>query len=97
MTRRDLLFQSGGGLGGVALASLLGAQSPQPARAKRVVQIFLSGAVSQCDTFDYKPLLIKNAGQPWNPGEKVELFQSNPGVVMPSPWLGSSMDRAASG
>ena len=86
MTRRDLLFQSGGGLGGVALASLLGAQSPQPARAKRVVQIFLSGAVSQCDTFDYKPLLIKNAGQPWNPGEKVELFQSNPGVTMPSPW-----------
>ena len=86
MTRRDLLFQSGGGLGGVALASLLGAQSPQPARAKRVVQIFLSGAVSQCDTFDYKPLLIKNAGQPWYPGEKVELFQSNPGVTMPSPW-----------
>ena len=85
MTRRDLLFHSGGGLGGVALAALLDAQT-QPARAKRVVQIFLSGAVSQCDTFDYKPLLIEKAGQPWDPGEKVELFQSNPGVTMPSPW-----------
>jgi Protein of unknown function (DUF1501) len=77
-TRRDLF-------GGLALAAILNGQS-QPARAKRVVQIFLSGAVSQCDTFDYKPLLIRNAGKPWDPGEKVELFQSNPGVTMPSPW-----------
>jgi hypothetical protein len=69
----------------MALAAMLNGQT-QPARAKRVVQIFLSGAVSQCDTFDYKPLLIKNAGKPWDPGEKVELFQSNPGVTMPSPW-----------
>ena len=85
MTRRDLLFRSGGGLGGVAFAALLDAQT-RPAPAKRVVQIFLSGAVSQCDTFDYKPLLIQRAGQPWDPGEKVELFQSSPGVTMPSPW-----------
>ncbi len=77
-TRRDLF-------GGVALAAMLDGQTI-PARAKRVVQIFLSGAVSQCDTFDYKPLLIKNAGKPWDPGEKVELFQSHPGVTMPSPW-----------
>jgi hypothetical protein len=69
----------------MALAAMLNGQT-KPARAKRVVQIFLSGAVSQCDTFDYKPLLIKNAGKPWDPGEKVELFQSNPGVTMPSPW-----------
>ncbi len=26
-----------------------------PAKAKRVVQLFMSGAASQCDTFDYKP------------------------------------------
>ena len=26
------------------------------AKAKRVVQLFMSGAASQCDTFDYKPL-----------------------------------------
>lgn len=102
MDRRAFLWNWGGGLGGIALAHLLGresllAESPKPrpefngglhhpARAKRVVQLFMSGAASQCDTFDYKPLLVKQAGQKWDPGEKVELFQSNPGVVMPSPW-----------
>lgn len=57
-----------------------------PAKAKRVVQFFMSGAASQCDTFDYKPELIKRNGQPWDPGEKVELFQSTPGDCMASPW-----------
>jgi Protein of unknown function (DUF1501) len=55
-------------------------------KAKRVVQLFMSGAASQCDLFDYKPLLDKKAGEPWDPGEKVELFQSKPGVVMNAPW-----------
>jgi len=102
MNRRNFLWQSGGGLGGIALAQLLGengllAQTPGPrpefngglhhrARAKRVVQLFMSGAASQCDTFDYKPLLIERSGQKWDPGEKVELFQSVPGAVMKSPW-----------
>jgi hypothetical protein len=102
MNRRDFLWNSGGGLGGIALAQLLGesgllAQTPSPrpefngglhhrARAKRVVQLFMSGAASQCDTFDYKPLLIERSGQKWDPGEKVELFQSVPGAVMKSPW-----------
>ena len=57
-----------------------------PARAQRVVQLFMSGAASQCDTFDYKPLLIKKHGQKFDPGGKVELFQSEPGAVMTSPW-----------
>lgn len=97
MNRRAFLWDS---FGVLALAHLLGrdasgAAKGRPelngglhhrARAKRVVQLFMSGAASQCDTFDYKPLLIKQAGQQWDPGEKVELFQSNPGVVMPSPW-----------
>ena len=99
MDRRSFLWNYGGGLGGIALASLLGsdeaAGQTKPdlngglhhrARAKRVIQLFMSGAASQCDTFDYKPRLIKQAGEKWDPGEKVELFQSNPGVVMPSPW-----------
>ena len=102
MNRRDFLWQSGGGLGGIALAHLLGingqlqgADRPRPefngglhhrARAKRVVQLFMSGAASQCDTFDYKPLLIRRNGEKWDPGEKVELFQSVPGAVMKCPW-----------
>src|SRR5215470_1991489 len=87
--RRQFLWNSGGGLGGIALSHLLaqeGGGLHHPAKAKRVVQLFMSGAASQCDLFDYKPLLDKKAGQPWDPGEKVELFQSKPGVVMNSPW-----------
>ena len=56
------------------------------AKAKRVVQLFMSGAASQCDTFDYKPELIKRHGQKFDPGGKVELFQSDPGPCMKSPW-----------
>jgi len=96
-SRRELLWRAGGGLGGVALAWLLDAEEAaasgrpkrgphHPPRATRVVQLFMSGAASQCDTFDYKPELIRRAGQPFDPGGKVELFQSDPGVVMPSPW-----------
>ena len=105
--RRKFLWQLGGGLGGIALAHLLGteglladtagATTPDPrpefqggihhpARARRVVQMFMSGAASQCDTFDYKPLLIKKHGEAFDPGGKVELFQSVPGAVMKSPW-----------
>lgn len=104
LTRRQLLWQLGGGLGGIALAQLLGEQglladsianAPRSelngglhhrAKAKRVVQLFMSGAASQCDTFDYKPELIKRDGQSFDPGEKVELFQSVPGACMKSPW-----------
>ncbi|MFO0928956.1 MAG: DUF1501 domain-containing protein [Gemmataceae bacterium] len=102
LDRRTLLWQSGGGLGGIALAWLLGrdgalaADAPpradlngglhHRAKAKRVVQLFMSGAASQCDLFDYKPLLIKKNGEKFDPGGKVELFQSAPGQVMASPW-----------
>src|SRR3989442_16012661 len=56
------------------------------AKAKRVVQLFMSGAASQVDTFDYKPELLKRTGQKFDPGGKVELFQSSPGACMKSPW-----------
>lgn len=100
MSRRDFLWRYGGGLGGIALAHMLDREGllahakstalpdglHRPPRAQRVVQLFMSGAASQVDTFDYKPALAARAGQPFDPGEKVELFQSDPGVVMPSPW-----------
>src|SRR5438445_5059881 len=100
--RREFLWRFGGGLGGIAMVHLLGqhgllAETGSPraefngglhhrARAKRVVQLFMSGAASQCDTFDYKPMLIRKHGQKFDPGGKVELFQSVPGSVMKSPW-----------
>lgn len=57
-----------------------------PCRATRVVQLFMSGAASHLDLFDYKPLLIQRDGEPFDPGGRVELFQSDPGAVMRSPW-----------
>ena len=41
-----------------------------PARAKRVISIQMCGAVSQVDTFDYKPTLIKMHGQEIPPSVK---------------------------
>ena len=41
-----------------------------PARAKRVIWIHMWGAVSQVDTFDYKPTLIKMHGQEIPPSVK---------------------------
>ena len=86
MDRRQFLWNFGGGLGGIALAQMLKGATDHPAKAKRVVQLFMSGAASQCDTFDYKPKLIERNGEKFDPGGKVELFQSSPGAVMKSPW-----------
>ena len=109
-TRRKFLWRLGGGLGGLSLASLLGrdgflegAERPKPelnggihhrARARRVVELFMSGAASQCDMFDYKLLLVSRHGQKFDPGGKVELFQSDPGAVMKSPWTWSQHGRS---
>lgn len=95
--RRRFLEQWGGGLGSIALAHMLGRESDAArpdldgglhhrAKAKRAVQLFMSGAASQCDMYDYKPLLIQRNGEKFDPGGKVELFQSDPGPVMRSPW-----------
>lgn len=51
-------------------------------RAKRVVQMFMAGAASHLDLFDYKPELVRRHGQPSDFGEKVEAFQNGLG-----PWL----------
>ena len=48
--------------------------------------IFCSGAVSQLDTFDYKPELIKRHGQPMPGGEKLITFQGEQGNLTKSPW-----------
>ena len=88
--RRDFLASLGTGLGGIALATLLAedasAQAPHHrAKARRVLQVFCPGAVSQLDTFDYKPELVRRHGQPL-PGENVVTFQGANGNLMRSPW-----------
>src|SRR5687767_8343474 len=78
-SRRRFLAQAGGGLGAIALASLLagddaraadsaggeGAKQPHfEPRVKRVIWLFMHGGPSHVDLFDPKPDLIKFAGQP---------------------------------
>ena len=114
-SRRDFLFQSGGGISGLALAHLLsrdGLQAAQPAsadpcaaaatganpfaakpphytpRATAVISLFMSGGVSQVDTFDPKPALSRYAGEPLGDkvGGSIVVRQGFPGPLMPSPF-----------
>ena len=98
-SRREFLWQAGGGLGGIALTHLLGADQllanpthhslqdglHHQARAKRVVQLFMNGGVSQMDTFDYKPELQKRHGEQYDFGIKAAAT-SKPGPLMGSPF-----------
>jgi hypothetical protein len=98
--RRNFLWRSGGGLGGIALSGMLGRdgvlantkETLHPVglhhapKAKRVIQLFMGGAASHVDLFDFKPELIKRHGEKWDPGETIELFQSSPGNTYKSPW-----------
>ncbi len=104
-SRREFLWRSGGGLGGIALASLLGGEgllgaaaraagaarpvgSPQfRPRAKRVIQMFMAGAASHIDLFDFKPELIRRDGEKSDFGEHVEAFQDGLGPWMKPVWL----------
>jgi len=78
-SRREFLKNSYLGLGSLALMDLLAgdagaladsAENPLlprpahlPARAKRCIFLFMEGGVSQMDTFEYRPVLDKYAGQ----------------------------------
>src|SRR5690242_6462417 len=79
ITRRHFFARTARGLGVMGLASLLpgafGATPERktvgglpgfpnfPPRAKRIIYLFQSGAPSQMDLFDYKPLLNKLNGE----------------------------------
>src|SRR5262245_20045857 len=80
-SRREFLWQVGGGFAGLALLDLLardgvfareqvpirsGAKPPHfLARAKHAIFLFMNGAPSQIDTFDPKPALAKHDGKPY--------------------------------
>ena len=74
MTRRQLFGRSALGLGTATMAQLLGAdllaQTPDspdglhhPAKAKRVIYLFMSGGPSQHDMWDYKPKMKEMFGK----------------------------------
>jgi len=75
MNRRDWLSRMGMGMGGLGLSALLGQQEARaatplaprgphfPAKAKRVIHLFMNGGPSHVDTFDPKPELTKQNGK----------------------------------
>src|SRR5438309_1049984 len=100
--RRYFLRECGVGLGKIALAGLLtdafrsraDAATPlapkQPhfrAKAKRVVHLFMAGAPSQLDLFDYKPELTKLEGKPLPPsvigGQRYAFIRPDAAVLGP--------------
>ncbi len=73
-SRRQWLGRLGHGVGAAALAALMNQETraagglpmlPHFApRAKRVICLFMSGGLSQFESFDYKPLLTERAHEP---------------------------------
>jgi hypothetical protein len=70
LARRWFLKECGVGLGAIAIADLIGPQSASAAtkqphfspRAKNVIFLFMAGAPSHLELFDYKPQLAKYDG-----------------------------------
>jgi hypothetical protein len=56
-----------------------------PARAKRVIFLFMKGGPSHVDTFDPKPLLDRDDGKPY-PGAKPRVQFAQTGELLKSPW-----------
>lgn len=94
-SRRDWLGKFATCLGGMALSALMGrdlsaesirgeaADPPphHPAKAKRAIQIFLQGGLSQLESFDYKPTLEKLHGKSVPGDEKPQGFMGKVGLL----------------
>ncbi|MEI8106577.1 MAG: DUF1501 domain-containing protein [Verrucomicrobiota bacterium] len=79
-------FSSGARASGASRA--LGPRPPHfPAKAKRVIHLFMAGAPSQLDLFDYKPALTKLEGQPLPPsviaGQRYAFIRPDAAVLGP--------------
>ena len=97
-SRRELLQHLACGFGGVALAGLLAEEArgevidplaPRPphfpAKAKRVIFLFMHGGVSHVDSFDPKPKLTEMNGKPL-PIAKPQFEFGGTGNLLASPW-----------
>src|SRR3954451_2854305 len=100
-TRREMLLRCANGFGGLALAGLMGEgafgealtpanpMTPRPphfaARARSVIFLYMDGGPSQMDTFDPKPRLDREHGQPIKVPTHPTQF-NNVGNVLKSPW-----------
>lgn len=102
-TRRHFFQDCGVGVGRIALASLLAETAAQTsvsaadpaaprsphfrATARRVIYLFMAGAPSQLELFDYKPKLAELAGKPLPPsvikGQRYAFIQPDAAVLGP--------------
>ena len=83
-----MLLQQEKLLGVIDDTQALAAKPPHvPARAKRVIWLFMNGGPSQVDTWDYKPALAKHDGQTLEDFDKhTGFFADAVGGVMKSPF-----------
>lgn len=99
--RRRFLQQAGLGFGSLALASMLQEESKAasisndplalklphfPAKVKSIIWLFMTGAPSQVDTWDYKPELQKRDGQQLAGADSKTGFFSTSGKCLKSPF-----------
>jgi hypothetical protein len=101
LSRRDAIARIGAGLGTLGLATVLSddrllaaASSAGPLelgrphfapKAKRLIQLFMPGGPSQVDTFDYKPDIVRYAGQRPAEVDRKSLRNTRNGLF-PSPY-----------
>jgi hypothetical protein len=94
--RREFLKGLGGGFGSLALAAMAAGAAPVdplapkkphfPAKAKRVILLWMQGGPSQMDLFDYKPRLQKEGGQkiPFSVNSAKERYEEQARLMPPT-------------
>src|SRR5262249_36526925 len=106
LNRRQMLRRFANGFGMVALAGLMADEAqaseanplarkspPNPAKAKRIIFLFMSGGPSHVDTFDPKPRLAQENGKPL-PFEMPKLVRTKTGNLLKSPFKFSKHGQA---
>ena len=91
LSRREMLGRCSTGFGLLALQDMMGspsqslAKSARNPKAKSVIFCYMSGGVSQVDSFDPKPKLKEMHGKPLPMTIERTQFDAN-GNIMASPW-----------
>src|SRR5215831_1642532 len=94
-SRREFLLRSCGGLGALALSSMMQGEAGDPLAARKpdhaptaksVIWLFMEGGPSHIDIFDPKPELQRLAGQPMPPsyGKIITAMGTASNTLMPS-------------
>jgi hypothetical protein len=92
-SRRKFLSQAGAAAGIFATQGAFAQNNPLafgtghfPAKAKSIIWLHMTGAPSQMDTFDYKPVLNKNHGKPLPDADSKTGFFTTSGKCLASPF-----------